>query len=81
MKAQFDVIEYETWGNVREGSWQFIRQPTGKTVAIDAEEFTNYQINRALKVRGVDWFGEDELLQGTLKRNGKPVMELRLKGE
>ena len=55
-------------------------------INIDPETATDYQINRLLNARGITWesaFDSDEspTLYGTVKRNGKPIAELRLYNE
>jgi hypothetical protein len=49
-------------------------------IDIDPETATDYQINRLLKCRGITWESDyryEMYLYGTVKRNGKPIAELR----
>lgn len=77
MKATYNIVTYDVWGNARDGFEVNQAFYTGRTVEID-EEATDYAINRALSVRGVTWEGDpDYTLYGTLKRNGMPALELQ----
>lgn len=77
--AKYELITYDTWGNAKDGFNVNDAHYTGKTVTIyDPANTTDYQINRLLNVHGITWHGEpDYSLYGDIKRNGKPVLELR----
>jgi hypothetical protein len=77
MKKQFDIIALDVWGNAREGFDVNAAYYTGRTIELD-ENASDRAINRALNVRGVVWSGDPDFsLYGDLKRNGRPVLELR----
>lgn len=82
-KAKFELIEYDVWGNARDGFEVNQAFYTGKLVTIDLD-MDDASINRSLAqqgvkgCKGIEWEGEsDYTLYATLKRNGKPMGELR----
>lgn len=81
MKGVFEIISYDVWGNAREGFWVNQAFCTGQTVEV-SEGDSDAAINRRLGSRGITWEGEiDYTLYGTLKRNGRPALELRRVGD
>ena len=74
---QYEIISYDVWGNARDGFNVNQSFHTGVLVEIP-DDASDYLINRRVGARGVEWDGEPEFaLYGTVKRNGKPVCELR----
>jgi hypothetical protein len=72
---RYRVVKYDVWGNAKDG-WEVNNKfTTGRFVELDGDE-SDYVINRRVGTEGCTWEGEDGVLYGTLKRNGKPVMEL-----
>ena len=80
--AKYQLITYDIWGNAREGFYVNQVFNSGVTIGFgDSKIVTDRMINRALGVRGIVWDGDDNTLYGTVKRNGKPALELRLVAE
>lgn len=74
---RFEIITYDVWGNTRDGYTVNQSFHTGWHIDVDAGT-SDRAINRRIGVRGVTWEGELEHgLYGTIKRNGKPALELR----
>ena len=74
---EYEVITYDVWGNARDGFEVNQAFTTGHYIEV-SEETSDMAINRRLGIRGVEWDGEPGyVLYGTLKRNGKPALELR----
>jgi len=75
---RYQIITYDVWGNARDGFEVNQAFTTGRYIEIDGEHASDYAINRKLGVRGITWDGEpDYTLYGTVKRNGRPALELR----
>lgn len=73
----YEIVDYDVWGNTRDGYEVNAAYNTGCYVDIP-DNATDYQINRILGVRGITWDGEDgHILYGTFKRNACPALELR----
>lgn len=72
---------YDVWGNTKDGFDVNNVHNSGIHIKI-REGCSDYQINRALKCRGMEWedLGTDEFY-GRNKKNGKPFGELRIKEE
>ena len=77
MKREYEIVSYDVWGNAMDGFHVNQSFYTGEIVSIDPES-SDYAINRKIGIRGVSWDGDPEFsLYGTIKRNGKPALELR----
>ena len=90
---KYKLYTYDVWGNTKEGFWvNDIHAAMRGTSILNAENViielkgneTDYQINRKLGLRGIIWtdqWAEEDYMYGNLKRNGKPIGELRLISE
>lgn len=90
-RKKFQLYLYDVWGNSKDGFevndiHPAIISKAGTifdchNVYIDLpDNYTNYMINRAFGIRGIEWTNEDfcepYLIIGT-RKNGKPFGELR----
>ena len=77
--ARYRLISYDVWGNSKDGWWVNDLFATGIYIDI-AEDYSDYRINRLLKVHGVKYvrqWGHEDYLYAENKSNGKPLFELR----
>ena len=73
----YEIITYDVWGNAKDGWEVNDAYRTGRHVRIRPDA-SDYAINRAVGLRGVQWDGDPEYgLYGTFKRTGRPALELR----
>ena len=78
MKAQYELIIYDLWGNWRDG-WQVNDAfRTGIIIElVNPDTASNMLINRKLQARGILWEGDPEFMLYGVNKSGKPIAELR----
>lgn len=75
--AKYRMIAYDVWGNSKEGFW--VNQSFYTDTYIDIEDgYSDYRINRILGVKGITYDWHESEIYASLKKNGKPLFELRL---
>ena len=90
MKQKYKLYLYDVWGNTKDGFE--VNNIFAAQISLDGSIFnteniiievsendSDYQINRKIKCRAIEWecFNEDEIFYGSNKTNGKPFGELR----
>lgn len=74
--AKYRLYSYDVWGNTREGFWVNDIYRTATVIEINPE-YSDYRINRILSGKGIVYDWHEFVIYANLKRNGKPLFELR----